>query len=428
MPDAAGWDEEAPPPRAAPTRPAERLPLLDVLRGISICGILFLNIWLMGSVPGVETDPRIAGWSAADRFVWWVQMLFVEGTMRGLLEILFGAGFILLADKGMRAGRYYRRTALLILFGLVHGYLLLWPGDILLIYGLAGLFLWLLRDLEPRQMIGAGAAGIVMLTGLGLGATLGAANMQAFAEGAETQGAGEDNALVADWHAYLASLAPDAEEAAESRAARSGSLSDNWHYKVRWANELNDLGSTRIWLFEPLSMMLIGAALMRLGVLSGGGDRKVYLWMLAVGYGLGIPLNAAEWGQMAAAGFRVPIPMLAWSDPLSRTAVTIGHLGLLTLLWKGAAGTRLQRLFAPAGRMALTNYIGQTLICQWWLFPGFGLGLHGRLSIAQLWGVAAVILAVQLVASRLWLSRFAFGPLEWIWRWGTYGRRPHLLK
>ena len=413
---------------AAPTAPAERYPFPDILRGIAIAGILFVNIWMMGSVPGIEWDPRLQGWSALDQAVWWLQVVTIEGTMRGLLELLFGAGFILLADRGITRGRYYRRTLLLILFGLVHGFLLLWPGDILLIYGLAGLFLWPLRHLEPQQMIGAGIGGLIMLTGLGLGATVGIANTRAFAEGAAAAGAPASDERLAAWRAYETALTPDPASHERAKAARHGDLSENWHYKLGVAAEMNTPMSARIWLIEPLAMMLIGAALMRLGVMVGDAPVGIFRRLLLVGYGLGIPIGILEWGDLAWDAFQEASPMLLWSDQIGRTAMTLGHLGLAGWLWHSGIASRMLSAFAPMGRMALTNYISQTLVCQWILFPGFGLGLYARLSLSQLWGVAIVIITAQLVVSALWLHRFRFGPLEWLWRWGSYGRRPRLLK
>ncbi|MBZ6377939.1 MULTISPECIES: DUF418 domain-containing protein [Pacificimonas] len=416
-------------PLAAPTTARDRLPFLDGLRGIAICGILFVNIWIMGSVAGIERDPRIGpSWTGLDQAVWWFQMVFVEGTMRGLLSMLFGAGFVLMASRGMGAATYYRRTVLLILFGLVHSYLLLWPGDILLIYGLAGLLLWFAKEMEPRQMIGAGVAGLVLLTGLGLGASAGLMNMRAFAEGAAARGADETDQRVSDWSAYLEKLAPSDDRVAESRQARAGGVAENVHYKVGIANELNSLSASRIWLFEPIAMMLLGGALMQLGILSGQGQPSAYRWMLAAGYGLGIPLNIAEWWQQWHSGFAAEIPMLLWSDQPGRVLVTLGHLGALGWLYTAGRADGLMRLFAPAGRLALTTYIGQTMICQWLLFPGFALDQYDRFGIAALWGLAILILGLQIAFSHIWLKHFRYGPLEWLWRWGTYGRPPPLTR
>jgi uncharacterized protein len=108
--------------------------------------------------------------------------------------------------------------------------------------------------------------------------------------------------------------------------------------------------------------------------------------------------------------------------------MTFGHIGLLGWLWQTGRAERLIGLFAPAGRLALTNYIGQTIVCQWLLFPGFAFGLHDQLGIAALWATALAIIAVQIALSHLWLTWFAIGPLEWVWRWGTYGRRPALRR
>lgn len=411
-------------PAGSLTDPAARIELLDVLRGIAVMGILLVNIWVMGSVPSAEIDPRVSGWSVADQAIWWFQMMFVEGTMRGLLSLLFGAGFVILTKSEGSGAHFYRRAFILILFGLAHGYLLLWPGDILLIYGLAALFLFPLKGLAPRQMAGVGVAALAMLVGLGLGSTLELTNKRLLAEAAMEAGAEADDARVEAWAAHLREVQSPARSDERSRSARAGSVEDNLTYKIGVANHWNHPASTRIWLFDAFGMMLIGAALFRVGSLGGRAPPSSYVLLMAVGYGAGLALNAVQSWQFAAADFAVPIPIGLWSDQIGRTLVTLGHLGLIGWLWRTGRAKRFLRVFAPAGRLALTNYIGQTLLCQWLLFPGFALGLHGALSIAELYVLAAVIISGQLAFSGVYLKHFAYGPLEWLWRWGTYGRRP----
>nr|WP_255536528.1 DUF418 domain-containing protein [Pacificimonas pallii] len=409
-----------------------RIDSLDMLRGVAVAGILLMNIWSMGSVPGIERNPALApGWGLADQAVWWFGMVFVEGAMRGLFCLLFGAGFMLMAGR-VSAWVWYRRTLLLIGLGLVHGYLLLWPGDILLVYGLCGLVLWLARDMEARPMAGLGIACLVLLTGLTLGNLVGLANKQAFAEAAIAAGVPEEDARVSAWRTVEASVRPDPELIERSRTARAGGIEANLIYKSEVADQLNDLGYSRVWLLDALGIMLIGAAMMKWGLFGADADRGIWRWMMIAGYGVGIPVGLAEWGQLYAGGFTTPIQLLSVTDQIGRSAMTCGHLGALLLLWHGngkpVQGTggarRILSVFVPAGRMALTNYIGQTIICQWVLFPGFGLGLHAKLSHAQLWLAAAAIIAVQLTLSVLWLRRFRQGPLEYLWRRGTYLRRP----
>ena len=373
--------------------PADRIATLDIIRGIAICGILFINIWVMGSVSGVEYDARLSGWGILDQAVWWLQMVFVEGTMRGLLSLLFGAGFVLMSARA-GAGRYFRRTLILILMGAAHAWLLLWPGDILFVYGIAGLILYFVKDVDARPLVGAAA------------------------------GAQADDARIVEWADYRASLKPSAAKMERSLEARAGSFAENWHYKLGVSNDWMKPESLVTLVLDALAMMLIGAGLMKYGLLSGEADADLYRWMLVAGYGFGIPISVAEWGQLYAANFAHPNPILFYSDEIGRVAMTMGHLGLLLWLWRRGTGRRALGIFAPVGRLALTNYISQTLICQWVLFPGFGLGLHARLSLSQLWGVALLIVLAQIAASHLWLRYFRFGPLEWLWRWGTYLRRP----
>ena len=411
---------------------ASRIEALDILRGIAILGIMLLNIWAMGSVPGVASDPRISGWALSDRVVWWVQQLFVEGTMRGLLSLLFGAGFVILASRP-QAGRsalsiYYRRMIALIGFGLVHGYLLMWPGDILLIYGIAGLFLFPFRDLPPRALIGLGLGGLAVVTAIGTAAVVEGMNTREHAEAAIAAGASEEDERILAWQDYLAAVQPDFEADARSLAARRGSLADNLAYKMTIANEWNDLASISWWSLDALAMMLIGAGLFKFGFLGGELTRGLYLKVALAGYAIGIPVNAIEAEQAVAAGFLVPIPISEVTYQLGRLTTTLGHAGIVLAALQTTAGRRVLGIFAAPGRMAFTTYIGETLVGQWLLFPGFALGLHGKISIAESWLIALGIAIVLTAFATWWLGRFRMGPLEWLWRWLTYGQRPAFIR
>ncbi|MBB4633739.1 DUF418 domain-containing protein [Sphingosinicella soli] len=407
-----------------------RIEALDILRGIAVLGIMLVNIHGMGSVPGVASDPRISGWDTADQIVWWVQQLFVEGTMRGLLSLLFGAGFVIIATRP-QAGRsalsiYYRRMVSLVLLGLIHSYLLMWPGDILLIYGLAGLFLFPFRDLPARALIGLGLGGIALITAIGAAAVVEGMNTREHAEAAIAGGAGDDDERIVAWQGYLDAVRPDLQADVDSRAARQGSLADNLAYKATIASKWNSPAGLSWWALDALAMMLIGAGLFKVGFLGGAFTRATYLKFALAGYAVGVPINLIETEQMVAAGFVVPIPVAEVTHQIGRLATTLGHAGLVLAALHTLRGRRLLGVFSAPGRMALSTYIGETMIAQWILFPGFALGLHGTMSIAESWLIALGIAVVLVLADTWWLRRFRTGPLEWLWRRLTYGRRPVL--
>jgi uncharacterized protein len=139
---------------------SERIAALDVLRGVAILCILFMNIPDMGSFTFIVGDPRLPTWSGFDRIAWWLQTAAFSGTQRGLLELLFGAGILIMARRAMEpdgpvavADLHFRRNLLLCAFGLFNAFVLMWYGDILLTYGLAALVLFPFRMLKPRALI-----------------------------------------------------------------------------------------------------------------------------------------------------------------------------------------------------------------------------------------------------------------------------------
>jgi uncharacterized protein len=158
-----------------------------------------------------------------------------------------------------------------------------------------------------------------------------------------------------------------------------------------------------------------------------GPGLSLYLVLVIGGYGLGLPLRAwqASFDWREALGGWTPAPWEIWApaaiSQTSRVLTVLGHLGLFHLFWRAAP-----ILFAPLramGQMALTGYLGQSVLGAL-IFAGFGLGWWGRFGWVGLWSVAAAILAAEAVFCLLWLRRFRMGPLEWVWRWLTYGRAP----
>ncbi len=428
---------------ALPVAADERISAIDVLRGVAVLGILLINIedfgllhsnksaagteWVGVYVPAHLSHQAVAAWTA-------MRALF-EGKMRAIFSMLFGAGVVLLTSRlerrsdGTRAADiYYRRTLWLLAFGVAHAYLL-WEGDILYSYAMCGLFLFPFRHLAPRRLILLGALALAISVPRAAAVAVHRGDLRARAAAAtaaraagKTLTRAQDDAL-SDWEEITDDYQPDAATLSQTSADYHGGYG---HLFLRRAQLVRYVESSDFYgwaFFDGIGMMLMGMGLLQLGVFSATRSRRFYARMVAIGYGVGLPLAAA-----ASYGFYVnrfdPVKVVwltAAYDP-ARVAVAFGHIGVVMLMVKGNRFAGLTRTLADVGRMALTSYLGATLICTT-LFNGYGFGLFGSLRRHQLYLVVLAIWIAQLAFSRLWLRRFHFGPVEWLWRSLTYWRR-----
>jgi uncharacterized protein len=419
-----------------PVDSGERIEAIDVLRGVALLGILLLNILEFGLPLGAELNPSVAGGdTGVNLYAWAVNHLLFEGKMRAIFSMLFGAGAVLLTSRAERRGTgievadiYYRRTLWLIVFGLVHAYLI-WDGDILFTYGLFGLLLFPLRHVRPWVLVGAGLVTLVPITP---GSFLEAEEIRAARQKAQAA----DSRLRAGW--------PLTERQQEDRFAWRDRLKDlhqspeaiqeeyedhrggYWRMLLRRlrvvpATESSDL--YRFGVFDALGMMLLGMGFLKLGVFSAALSTRGYRLLAAFGYGFGVPLNAVTGYLYFRSGFDPAYLISSYATyQFGRLLVALGHIALVMLAVKAAAFSWLLSRLAAVGRMALTNYVGTSVVCTL-LFNGYGLGFFGRFSRIQLYLVVAVVWAAQLALSRVWLSHFRFGPVEWLWRSLTYLQR-----
>lgn len=423
------------PAAVAPRAPGKRHDALDALRGFALLGIFVINIIGFGIGISDLANPMITGGSdPVNLGIWYFTGIFVEGSMRGLFSLLFGAGVILFTaratypDGPVRfADLHYRRSMWLILFGLIHGFILLMPGDILFLYGVTALFLFPLRILSPQKLLMTAGMILLVLTIWAGQSELQeqALGMQATAiEQSERQGeelSSEKSGILKKWQETLEGNRPTAEARNAEISARTGDIGTLYQ-----TNAAATVWTSLLVLFHEMldvgMMMLIGMALMKTGWLTGEKPMRAYLLLAAGGYVIGLGLRTWLMIERTEASFS---PIVAWPwifAQISRVALTIGHAGLFLLIWKAARGGWIMRGLAATGRMAFTNYIGQTIIANL-LFTGIGLGLYGTLDRAALYGMLAVIFVFQVGFSLWWLARFRFGPLEWLWRSLTYGER-----
>lgn len=416
------------PGQFAPTGPsADRIASLDFIRGIAVMGILAANIVAFGQpfsayiYPGAFLTPH----GAAEDAMWVAQFVLIDGKMRGLFTLLFGAGLYLFMERAWArgAGRalQVRRLLFLGLFGLIH-FFLIWEGDILFLYAASGLVALLFVKLSEEKQLALGIIGYALGGLLYLGFAF---SMEAAADG---------------------SLAATPEEAQEMRVAVEEGKQEELREALvdanlirsgdypglvahRFADHTGDLGNLLMTLWtETLPLMLIGMALYRFGFFSDAiSRRKLLLFGLAalVVGGMGSLWIAL---RVAGGGFSYYGTMAAftgWSH-FPQLLTTLGYAALLAV-WGGTAQGWLAARMKAAGRAAFTNYLGTSIVMML-VFHGWAGGLFGKLTRGELYLVMLAGWAVMLGWSKPWLDRYRYGPLEWLWRCLTYGRRFPLVR
>lgn len=429
---------------AAPTRRSERIFALDAIRGVAVLGILLMNILALGlPAPAyIVPDERAGGTGGANFWVWVVQCLTIEGTMRGLFTLLFGAGVALYTSRLERAGLgirtadlYFRRNIWLIVLGLVNAYLLVWSGDILYYYGVVALFLFVCRNLSIKGLLRFAVpvlflhalAGSLLYYSFGELETA-APELIALEEGG-AELTREQEGKLEMYRSLLHGVQPDSAQVTRAVEAMRGDYFTALAHNAPQALRAQTTMFPLFMFWECLGMMLVGMALLKSGALTLGWSTRAYVILLAVGYGLGLTVNSLELRHMLRHDFAPKAVLLQWfaTYDLGRIPMTLGHIALIML---GLKSGRLRAWFAPfaaAGRMALSNYLGQSLVCLF-VFTGAGLGWYGQMQRYELYYVVAAVWIVQLVASVWWLARFEYGPMEWLWRsltrWQRQPMRP----
>jgi uncharacterized protein len=414
-----------------------RIAQIDVLRGYAVLGMFWVDVLAFGLPYAANALPTLLGTpSELNLALWAGTTVFLEGAIRGLFSLLFGASALVFLE-GARLGtggldlvdRFYRRNLLLLLFGLVHAYLLLWPHEVLYAYGLLGLFIFPLRKTPALVLLLAGIAlqsvAQVEIDWAWVAGLLGGPSAASgLGEGASAlsgpSSAPEESARFLSW------LRLQMEQ--DIHTYRSGYL----EIFLAQAPEVAAQQSTFFYkrhLFEIGGMMLIGMALYRWGVLSGLRSARFYLGLAIFGFLVGGWLRGAEVFAAYQQGFD---PLLAarmdtLMRDLGRLPLALGHLGLIGLLCRWARAPRLTAALGATGRLALTHYITQTLFAIT-LFYGFGLGLFGQLERWQLALVCLGVWAFQIGLSVIWVTRYRYGPLEWVWRSLVFGRAQSLRK
>jgi uncharacterized protein len=409
---------------------SERVEALDVVRGFALLGILLMNICSFGMPAAAEGNPTAYGGATGANFwMWWVQAVFWSGKMRALFSLCFGAGVIYLTGRAEARGTsaadvYYRRTFWLMLFGMVHAYLL-WYGDILYPYALCALLLYPMRKMGARWLAGIGMVLILATCGITWKQTNEMREARDSYRGIPKHAvvAGEVSGARGAYKGMLEYWQPSQDKLDAELKAYRGSYAEAFAHRsgARWGWDAQPFFNTGSWDF--LAFMLIGMALAKWGVLAGSWPRAVYGWVAVAGIGGGTAVGAWAANHTAAAGFAPVAAMESYTVyQVVRLLMSMGYLaaivGAVQAGWLGGLVNALR----DVGRTAFSNYILHTLICTT-LFYGHGFGWFGKLQRYELYYVVVAIWVLQLIVSPIWLRSYRFGPLEWCWRSLTYWKR-----
>jgi uncharacterized protein len=409
--------EAFPDPSPLPVREHQRIAALDVLRGVALLGILAMNIRSFSGPFASYVNPLVMyDYSGASRAAYWATTLIFDTKMMSIFSMLFGAGAIIYSGKTSDGKLsptrlWYRRNFWLLVIGLVHAYLI-WLGDILVVYSLcAFLFLWWTRKLPAWALV------LLATAMFAVGGLLAIGEATVF------------NTLSAEERAEEASLWQPTLDDLEKELAvyRDGYLGIVAH-RAPAAFFIQTVYFLVFFLWRSGGMMVLGQALMKWRVLTGDKSSGFYLALALAGYLIGVPLVWTGMQRLEAVQFAVPQRFtLDLYNYFGSIAVALGHVGLVLWLFRARPTSIWFDRLAAVGRMALTNYLMQSVICTT-LFYGYGFNLFGRLDYAWQLVVVTAVWSLQLILSPWWLRRFQFGPVEWLWRWLTYGARPPLRR
>ncbi|HEX5775155.1 MAG TPA: DUF418 domain-containing protein, partial [Caulobacteraceae bacterium] len=384
----------------AAAKAGDRYVSMDAVRGFAVLGILLMNIVGMGLPGYAYIDPTFYGGSeGANLWTWAANFVFTDGKMRALFTMLFGASILLISERAERgsglspAQTHYRRAVWLLLIGLIHG-TVLWYGDILVFYAVAGMFAFPLRKLNARLLIGIGAAVYFGLMGWSLYEH---AHLAALKAAAEAPGAAA--ATLEAFREASFALGPPPEFTQQALAGFGGGVIDVIKARSFMFMLMHVAISTTEYV-EAFALILVGMGLFRLGFFTLKWPRRAYAAVIAVGYLIAAPITAWMAWRVASSGFDAMTihEMNIWTAA-PRLFIALAHASVVMLVVRAGVLRWLVDRLAAAGQMALTNYLMSSIIAVL-VFDGWAFDLFGELQRYQLYFVVFGVWAAILLWSR----------------------------
>ena len=423
-----------------------RIQAMDVMRGVAVLGIILMNI------PGFSTHEFFLFWHDAlkgevttNGIIFKTSTALFDGKMRGLFTLLFGAGLMLFIenknDNSLRvADLYFKRMTWLLFFGLVDAYVLLWGGDVLYEYAMCGIFAFAFRSMKPRNLLLMSL--IILSITIYVSGSPFLDRKEVYSEYKVSEKLVKENkSLTEDQQAaydgfketlgtFLPFSKSHIHNVTESIYNREIKMkSDYATIFSKNAEEVIPYHTQEFFMamWESFATILLGMALFKFGFFQGKINVSVYRGFVFIGIPLGIMLCGISVLNMVYSQSELiqalenRIFSVNHIGGLGRIILTVSYASAILLLCRVNWLKTFLSLFANVGRMALTNYIMQTVLCSFYFF-GFGLGHYGDYDAKGLLLFVVCIWIIQITYSTIYLRFFKMGPLEWLWKRLTYGK------
>jgi uncharacterized protein len=398
-----------------PVQQAERVQIVDILRGFALFGILLVNMAYFSQPFQTAVFPLDPATLWYDKAAAWLVKFLGEGKFYTLFSMLFGLGLTLLMSRiEARGGRfvplYLRRLLILLGIGLVHAFLI-WIGDILILYAVIGFLLILYRKARPRTLL-IWAVILIALPIIFLTAVTGLVELgRSVPEGAEQ--------IDLAFAEVEAGFVADLERA--YRVYPVGSFAEIAEQRVYdYSTMLNYIF---MMAFSILGMFLVGVYFGKRQLFQNlEANRSFFRKLLLAGLLIGIPANlyyATHAGSLSLLDISWEILLLQATQMIGAPLLSLAYVSAFSLLALSPVWGQRLKVLAPVGQMALTNYLTQSIVCTT-IFYGYGLGLFGQMGMAVGIGLTFIIYLLQIPISHWWMKRFKYGPAEWLWRSLTY--------
>jgi uncharacterized protein len=411
-----------------------RIRVIDIIRGVAVLGIFTINI-----ADTAYPEDLVLAFAVAEPAMGWnywsgfgLETLF-SGKMRGLFTILFGVSSVLIVDKLSRrydgltvSDFYFRRLLWLLIFGLLNAYVFLWWGDVLFKYALLGMLLFAFRQASFRVLTAAILICLAVLTVQPLADYREMVNLQQdYFEVQDQQESGErlswdDRDVLEDWEDTLDDLRPDYDLIEDEVEIKTGHYTELFEYNAERVFEEHTAIFYKEDLWDMMLYMFLGIMLFRLGFFDERVKQGVHLAIALCGIGTGLATHV--WMNLGLQKNHLdPVNSLYYPIffDLGRLPFVLGYLSLIIFVFRMAAFRLPGDGMAAAGRMALSNYLMQSIITAF-LFYGFGFAQFNQLSRLEIVMAVIVVWVLQITFSVFWMRRFHYGPFEWLWRSLSY--------
>lgn len=403
--------------KMSPTSSGERIISIDVLRGVAVLGILIMNIQSFSMISAAYINPAAYGdLSGINKWVWIGSHILADNKFMSIFSMLFGAGLIIFTSRAIEKDKkpwllFYRRMFWLLIFGLLHAYLI-WYGDILTTYALCGFLVFLFRKMKPKKLLIYASIFFLIpfLFNIMAGLSI------------PTWPESQYNESVSSW-------LPAHEAIQKELATYQGGFLEQMSTRVNMAIFLQTFLFFYSTLWTVTAMMLLGMALYKLDVFSAKRSKRFYLRLSLPGFLIGLLLSGFGVYQNFKADWYYDFAMFFGSqfNYIGSVAMALGYIGVVMLICKSNRFGGFKYVMSSVGKMAFTNYILMSIIAMF-IFYGNGMGLFGQVERWEQLLFVVGIWVFIIVISPLWLKYFYFGPLEWLWRVLTYWKIQPLRK